>query len=311
MFPQKSERKLQSLITTIGIGGGGCNAIDYMIRQGVEGLQFVTINTDLQALQRSQAEKKLLLGLGTTKGLGTGSHVELGKRAAEENLKELFELIENSQVVILVAGLGGGTGTAVIPFLAKIAREKGLPVWAVVTLPFTFEGRKRSLIATAGLEELHPFVDLLLAIPNDRLLTLSDRKTSMSDAFMLVDEILRLAVDNLLSQYKLTHSATMDREALQASLNNIDDLLAKLSLSPVPVEVVPMEVAGQKGALLININSADMNELDQLPGIGPAYARRIIRFREEYGPFQSLDELMKVSGLGLKKVAQLKSKACC
>jgi len=184
-------------IKVIGVGGGGSNAVNHMIEARIEGVEFLVANTDLQALKRSQAPVKLQLGARLTKGLGAGANPEIGRDAALEDTEKILEVLENSDMVFVTVGLGGGTGTGAAPIIASLAAELDALTVAVVTKPFPFEGRHRMRQAEAGMEELRSVVDTLITIPNERLLQAADRNMSLADAFKMADDILRQAVQGI------------------------------------------------------------------------------------------------------------------
>ncbi len=181
-------------IKVIGVGGGGGNAVNRMIDAGLRGVEFIAINTDKQALYLSKAETKIQIGEKLTKGLGAGANPEIGKKAAEESREEIERIIKGADMIFITSGMGGGTGTGAAPVVAEIAKELGILTVGVVTKPFTFEGRKRMAHAEMGIEELKKHVDALITIPNDRLLQVVEKKTSMIDAFKLADDVLRQGV---------------------------------------------------------------------------------------------------------------------
>src|SRR5690606_3333267 len=184
-------------IKVIGVGGGGSNAVNRMIESGVRGVEFITANTDAQALQMTRAELKLQLGDKLTRGLGAGGNPEIGKKAAEESREAIFNSLRGADMVFVTAGMGGGTGTGAAPVIAGVARECGALTVGVVTRPFTFEGRKRAMQAEMGIEALRENVDTLIVIPNDRLLEIVDKKTPMVEAFREADNVLRQAVQGI------------------------------------------------------------------------------------------------------------------
>lgn len=184
-------------IKVIGVGGAGGNAINNMIRSGLQGVQFIAANTDAQALEISRAETRIRLGDGITEGLGAGANPQIGHDAALEAGDELRKALADSHMVFITAGLGGGTGTGATPVIAEICREMGALTVAVVTRPFTFEGRKRALIAEQGLAELKKAVDTAITIPNDRLRALASKKATLIEMFMKADEILLHAVKGI------------------------------------------------------------------------------------------------------------------
>ncbi|MBE0069021.1 MULTISPECIES: cell division protein FtsZ [Thermoanaerobacterium] len=184
-------------IKVIGVGGGGGNAVNRMIEAGLRGVEFIAINTDKQALYMSKAETKIQIGDKLTKGLGAGANPEIGKKAAEETKDEIEKIISGADMVFITAGMGGGTGTGAAPVVAEITKELGILTVGVVTKPFTFEGRKRMAHAEMGIGELKKHVDALVTIPNDRLLQVAEKKTSMLDAFKIADDVLRQGVQGI------------------------------------------------------------------------------------------------------------------
>lgn len=184
-------------IKVIGIGGGGSNAVDRMIRSNIVGLEFITVNTDAQALMRSLAPTRIRLGDKATSGLGAGGDPTLGARAAEENSDEIVDALDGADMVFIAAGMGGGTGTGAGPIIAEIAGQIDALTVAVVTRPFQFEGSTRARLAEDGLEALHSKVDTLITIPNDRILQLADQKMPITDAFRLADDVLRQAIQGI------------------------------------------------------------------------------------------------------------------
>src|ERR1700680_2402713 len=192
-----SEELSPAKIKVIGVGGGGCNAVNRMIRAKVEGVEFITANTDLQALKLSQAPVKLQLGAKLTKGRGAGANPEVGRKAALEDTEKIIEALEGADMIFITSGLGGGTGSGAAPVVASLASELGALSVAVVTKPFAFEGRRRMLQAEQALEELIGAVDTVIVIPNERLMETVERGTSFFDAFRIADDILRQAVQGI------------------------------------------------------------------------------------------------------------------
>ncbi|PSL50766.1 cell division protein FtsZ [Salsuginibacillus halophilus] len=184
-------------IKVIGCGGGGSNAVNRMIENGLQGVEFIAVNTDAQALQLSEADTKLQLGGKLTRGLGAGADPEIGKKAAEESKEQLEEALQGADMVFITAGMGGGTGTGAAPVIAEVAKEIGALTVGVVTRPFTFEGRKRSSQAFNGVSSLKEKVDTLIVIPNDRLLEIVDKNTPMLEAFREADNVLRQGVQGI------------------------------------------------------------------------------------------------------------------
>ena len=184
-------------IKVIGVGGGGNNAINRMVEGGLKGVEFLAVNTDKQALFFSKANMKIQIGDKLTKGLGAGSDPDIGQKAAEENRDEIAEALKGSDMVFVTAGMGGGTGTGAAPVVAAVAKELGILTVGVVTKPFTFEGRKRMVQAEKGIAQLKENVDTLIIIPNDRLLQVIQKNTSMVEAFKMADDILRQGVQGI------------------------------------------------------------------------------------------------------------------
>jgi len=181
-----------AVIKVVGVGGGGTNAVNRMVEAGVKGVEFIAVNTDAQALLMSDADYKVHVGQSLTKGLGAGADPDVGSQAADENREEIKEALQGADMVFITAGEGGGTGTGAAPVIAQIAKEElGALTVGVVTRPFAFEGRKRALQADEGIKRLREVVDTLIVIPNDRLLQVAEKKTSILDAFRIADDILR------------------------------------------------------------------------------------------------------------------------
>jgi cell division protein FtsZ len=192
-----SEELQPAKIKVIGVGGGGCNAVNRMIRAKLEGVEFIAANTDLQALKLSQAPVKLQLGAKLTKGLGAGANPEVGRKAALEDTEKIIEALEGSDMIFITSGLGGGTGSGAAPVVASLASELGALSVAVVTKPFAFEGKRRMMQAEQALQELVGVVDTVIVIPNERLMETVERGTSFFDAFRIADDILRQAVQGI------------------------------------------------------------------------------------------------------------------
>ena len=186
-----------AVIKVIGVGGGGNNAVNRMIEHGVQGVDFIAVNTDAQALNLSKAESKLQIGGKLTRGLGAGANPEVGKKAAEESREQLEEVLRGADMVFVTAGMGGGTGTGAAPVIAQIARELGALTVGVVTRPFKFEGRKRQTQAIGGITSMKEAVDTLIVIPNDKLLEIVDKSTPMLEAFREADNVLRQGVQGI------------------------------------------------------------------------------------------------------------------
>ncbi len=197
-------------IKVVGIGGGGGNALNRMIQSKLRGIDFVAINTDAQALHYSRANKKVHIGKEATKGLGAGANPEIGRMAAEESEAEIYDALKNTDMVFITTGLGGGTGSGATPIIARIAKEIGALTVAVVTKPFSFEGERRKKICDQGIEEIRDKVDTLIIIPNDRILQIIDRKTSLLDAFGIVDDILKQVVQGIADLVTINGNVNLD-----------------------------------------------------------------------------------------------------
>jgi cell division protein FtsZ len=194
MDAKKNQIEAFARIKVVGVGGGGVNAVNRMIEEGIQGVEFVAINTDAQALMLAKAPTRVRIGDKLTRGLGSGGNPETGRKAAEESADDLYNTLKGADMVFVTAGLGGGTGTGAAPIVAQIAREVGALSIGVVTRPFTFEGNKRMQSAETGMAKLKEQVDTLIVIPNDRLLQIMDKRASLTDAFMMADDVLRQGI---------------------------------------------------------------------------------------------------------------------
>ncbi|TSB46330.1 cell division protein FtsZ [Alkalicoccobacillus porphyridii] len=197
MLEFETDMEQLAQIKVIGVGGGGSNAVNRMIENGLQGVEFIAVNTDAQALHLSKAESKYQLGGKLTRGLGAGANPEIGKKAAEESREQIEEVLQGADMVFITAGMGGGTGTGAAPVIAEVAKEIGALTVGVVTRPFTFEGRKRQNQAANGIAALKEKVDTLIVIPNDRLLEMVDKNTPMLEAFREADNVLRQGVQGI------------------------------------------------------------------------------------------------------------------
>jgi cell division protein FtsZ len=197
MLPSNHQLEGFAQIRVIGVGGGGSNAVNRMIQANMMGIEFIAINTDAQALLLTEASHRIRIGDKLTRGLGAGGNPSVGTKAAEENAEEIYEVLKGADMVFITAGMGGGTGTGASPVVAQIAREVGALTVGVVTKPFTFEGKKRQLSAEEGINNLKQHVDTLITVPNDRLLQLADKRTPLSEAFRLADDVLRQGIQGI------------------------------------------------------------------------------------------------------------------
>lgn len=197
MLDFEVEMEQYANIKVIGIGGAGNNAINRMVEAGLKGVEFIAVNTDAQALYLSKADKKIQIGEKLTKGLGAGANPEIGRKAAEESKDIVEEALKGADMIFITAGMGGGTGTGAAPIIAEVSKNLGILTVGVVTKPFSFEGKKRMVNAEMGITDIKSNVDTLITIPNDRLLTIAEKKTSIIEAFKLADDVLRQGVQGI------------------------------------------------------------------------------------------------------------------
>jgi cell division protein FtsZ len=264
-------------IKILGIGGGGGNAINRMISAKVEGVEFISINTDAQALYHSQAPHRINIGKAITRGLGAGSDPSIGKRAAEESSEELKSIIDGADMIFITCGLGGGTGTGAAPIIADIARELGILTVAVVTRPFSFEGAYRTQVSIQGLEELKAKVDTLITIPNDRILSIIDKKTPLTDAFVIVDDVLRQAIQGIADLITTHGMINVDFADVRTVMQDAGSALMGIGYgsgenravdsarAAIESPLLEMSISGAKG-ILFNItggNDLSMFEVDE------------------------------------------------
>ncbi len=261
-------------IRVVGVGGSGKNAINHMIASKVRGVEFVAVNSDAQDLHRSLSKRKIHIGKNLTRGLGTGMNPELGKRAAEETRQEIQEALSGSDMVFITCGMGGGTGTGAAPIVAKIAKEIGALVIAVVTKPFSFEGAQRKDIAERGLAELKKEVDAFIVIPNDKLLAIVDKNMSAKGAFALCDEILRQAVEGVSDIITTPGDINTDfndikaiMEAAGPALMGIgiaegDERAREAAQQAVNSPLLDVSISGAKGVLFVVAGSDDLGIME-------------------------------------------------
>jgi len=197
MDTKKIQTETFARIKVVGVGGGGCNAVNRMIEDGIQGVEFIAINTDAQALMLAKAPTRVRIGEKLTRGLGAGGDPEVGRKSAEESAEDLYNVLKGADMIFVTAGLGGGTGTGAAPIVAQIAKEVGALTIGVVTRPFTFEGNKRMLSCEAGMTNLKDHADTLIVIPNDRLLQIMDKRASLGESFKLADEVLRQGIQGI------------------------------------------------------------------------------------------------------------------
>ena len=264
-------------IKVIGVGGGGGNAVNRMIKSSVNGIEFIAVNTDAQALYHSEAPTKINVGKGTTRGLGAGSMPDIGKRAAEESSEEIKSALDGADMVFITCGLGGGTGTGGAPIIAEIARELGILTVGVVTKPFSFEGARRNKQAEEGLEALKQKVDTLIVIPNDRILSLVDKKTPLQDAFTVVDDILRQGVQGIADLITVHGMINVDFADVRSVMANAGSALmgigygsgenraAEAARSAIDSPLLELDIIGAKGVLFNITGGTDLSmfEVDE------------------------------------------------
>ena len=269
-----SEPDSAAIIKVVGIGGGGCNAINRMVDAGLQGVTFIGVNTDRQALSRCKAEIKIQLGEKITGGRGAGANPEVGQKAAEESIDEVIANIQDADMVFITAGMGGGTGTGAAPIIAKASMDCGALTVAVVTKPFTFEGKKRWNRAAKGIQYLSNFVDSLVIIPNDKLIDSSEKNTSMLEAFAMADDVLRKGVQgisDLISEYGLVNVDFADVRTVMegrgvahmgVGTGEGDDKIEQAIQNAVHSPLLETSISGAKSILLYVTGGYDMGMLD-------------------------------------------------
>ena len=247
----------QPILKVIGVGGGGGNAVNRMIQNDVKGVDFVAINTDAQVLRYSMAETRLQIGKLLTRGLGAGADPEIGRQAAEESEDDIREILRGSDMVFITAGMGGGPGTGAAPVVAKIARELGCLTVGIVTKPFTFEGKKRQVQALGGLKNLKPYVDTLIVVPNDKLLSMTQKNMTMVDAFREVDNVLRSGVQGIAEIVTTTGLINVDFADVKNVMKNKGTALMGIGIANGPNRAIEAARNAIKSPLLeIDINGA-------------------------------------------------------
>lgn len=257
-------------IKVIGVGGSGGSALNRMIDSGIKGVEFIAINTDVQALHYNKATKKIHIGKNITRGLGAGMNPDLGRQAAEEAQNEIRDAIKDSHMVFVTCGLGGGTGTGASPIVAELARDIGALTVAVVTRPFAFEGAQRRQVADRGLAELTDKVDTIITIPNDKILQVIEKKTSILDAFMVVDEVLRQGVQGISELITIPGLINVDFNDVKAVMSGAGSALmgigqasgenkaieaAKMAINSPLLE---MSIEGARGILFTIVGGAGL-----------------------------------------------------
>ncbi len=264
-------------IKVVGVGGGGGNAVNRMITTGLQGVEFISINTDHQALSRSQATHKIQIGTKLTGGKGAGSNPEKGQRAAEESREEIADALKGTDMVFIAAGMGGGTGTGAAPVIAEVAREQGILTVGIVTKPFSFEGRRRMQQAEEGISALREHVDSLVVIPNERLKTVSEQRFSLADAFIMADDVLRHGVQSISDLIKVPGIINLDFADVTAVMKDAGyahmglgeavgkDKAEQAAQMAVSSPLLETSINGAKG-VIINITSSpdiDLGDVDR------------------------------------------------
>ena len=261
-------------IKVIGIGGSGKGALNHMINSKLQGVEFIAMNTDTQDLHHSLAEKKIHIGKNLTKGLGAGMDPEIGKRSVEETREEVQDVIKGADMIFIAGGMGGGTGTGAAPVVASIAKNEGILTVAVVTKPFFFEGAQRMKLAERGLEELEKEVDALIVIPNDRLLSIIDKNTSVKQAFEMCDEVLKQAVEGISDIIRTPGTINMDFADIKKTLKDSGTALMgvgrgigenrarEAASAAINSPLLDVSIHGAKGVLFAIYGSEDLGMLE-------------------------------------------------
>ena len=270
----KSDVESFARIRVVGVGGSGGNAVNHMVSSKVKGVEFIAINRDAQDLHNSLAKKKIHVGKNLTRGLGAGGNPEMGKRAAEETREEINNAIKGSDMIFITGGMGGGTGTGAAPVVAKIARESGALTVGVVTKPFLFEGQQRMRLALEGIEELKQEVDALITIPNDRLLAIVDKETTVRNAFEQCDNILKQAVEGISDLITMPGIINVDFADIRSVMENAGSALMGVGISSgekraeeaaraaINSPLLEVSITGAKGVLFAIAGGEDLGMLE-------------------------------------------------
>jgi cell division protein FtsZ len=257
-------------IKVIGVGGGGCNAVNRMIEEGLQGIEFISVNTDAQALLLSGAPTRVRIGDKVTRGLGAGGNPEIGCKAAEESAEDLYEVLKGSDMVFVTAGLGGGTGTGASPIIAQIAKEVGALTIGVVTRPFSFEGSRRAKSAEEGISKLKEQADTLIVIPNDRLLQIVDKRSGLKEAFSIADDVLRQGIQGISELITVPGLINLDFADVKAIMSeggaalmavghsNGEDRAKKAAEMAVSSELLDITINGARGILFNVTGGSDL-----------------------------------------------------
>jgi cell division protein FtsZ len=261
-------------IKVVGVGGGGCNAINRMMQAEIRGIEFISVNTDAQALGRIDADQAIHIGDKLTKGLGAGGNSTIGQRAAEETSDQIYDALKDSDMVFITCGMGGGTGTGAAPIVAQIAKEIGALTVSVVTKPFSFEGSHRRANAEEGIANLHDKVDALIVIPNDRLLQVVEKKTSMDQAFRVVDDILHQGIQGIAELITVPGLINLDFADVRTIMSGAgsalmaigrgegDERATDAARAAVASPLLEVSIAGAKGVLINVTGGPDLTLLE-------------------------------------------------
>lgn len=270
----KSDVESFARIRVVGVGGSGNNAVNYMVNAKVKGVEFIAINSDSQDLHHSLAKKKIHIGKNLTRGLGAGGNPDMGRRAAEETREEINNSIKGSDMIFITGGMGGGTGTGAAPVVAKIARESGALTVGVVTKPFLFEGQERMRLALQGIEELKKEVDALITIPNDRLLAIVDKETTVRNAFEQCDNVLKQAVEGISDLITMPGIINVDFADIRSVMENAGSALMGVGVSSgekraeeaarsaINSPLLEVSITGAKGVLFAIAGGDDLGMLE-------------------------------------------------
>ena len=270
-FPRPEGQPYLAVIRVVGVGGGGCNAVNRMIESDVKGVEFIAVNTDIQQLQMSDAPTKIHIGREQTQGLGSGADPDVGRLAAEGSYDRIKTVLRGSDMVFVTAGEGGGTGSGAAPVVARIAKEVGALTVGIVTLPFHFEGTKRRTQADDGIEALRETCDTVIVIPNDKLLEVLDKKTSMLDAFRIADDVLRQGVQGITDLITMPGLINLDFADVKTIMNNAgsalmgigfatgEDRAVKAAESALSSPLIDTELVGARGILLSIAGGDDLS----------------------------------------------------
>lgn len=280
MFEPMMEMSNEAVIKVIGVGGGGGNAVEHMVRESIEGVEFITVNTDAQALRKTSVSTVIQIGGDITKGLGAGANPQVGRESAMEDREAIKAELEGSDMVFIAAGMGGGTGTGAAPVIAEIAKELGILTVAVVTKPFSFEGKKRMAFAEQGIEELSKHVDSLITIPNEKLLKVLGRGISLLDAFAKANDVLRNAVQGIAELITRPGLINVDFADVRTVMSEMGHAMmgsgvatgedraeeaAEMAISSPLLEDI--DLAGARG-VLVNITAGYDMRLDEFETVG-------------------------------------------